>query len=161
MFFQNMSMAAQQVAILYLIVAVGFIADRIGVFKQTTAKKSNDLLFYIVTPAVMIQSFMNMEFKLETAGAEERGGRSLEQLNSHGICKIFVKINDTALQKTFDAVNHAINLVITLLLGLIINTADRSVDDSCRAAGLSDYTITLTHSSFSFFKNFKNCCYCV
>ena len=97
----------------------------------------------------------------ETAGAEERGGRSLEQLNSHGICKIFVKINDTALQKTFDAVNHAINLVITLLLGLIINTADRSVDDSCRAAGLSDYTITLTHSSFSFFKNFKTCCYCV
>ena len=66
MFIQNMSMAAQQVAILYLIVAVGFIADRIGIFKQTTAKKSNDLLFYVITPVVIVQSFMNMEYNRET-----------------------------------------------------------------------------------------------
>ena len=64
MFFQNMSMAAQQVAILYLIVAVGFIADRIGIFKQTTAKMSNDLLFYVITPTVIVQSFLNMELIL-------------------------------------------------------------------------------------------------
>lgn len=61
-----MSMAAQQVAILYLIVAVGFIADRIGIFKQTTAKLSNDLLFYVITPVVIVQSFLNMEFNKET-----------------------------------------------------------------------------------------------
>lgn len=66
MFIQNMSMAAQQVAVLYLIVAVGFIADRIGIFKQTTAKKSNDLLFYVITPVVIVQSFMNMEYNRET-----------------------------------------------------------------------------------------------
>ena len=66
MFFQNMSMAAQQVAILYLIVAVGFIADRIGIFKQSTAKMSNDLLFYVITPIVIVQSFLNMEFSKET-----------------------------------------------------------------------------------------------
>ncbi len=66
MFIQNMSMAAQQVAILYLIVAVGFIADRIGIFKQTTAKLSNDLLFYVITPVVIVQSFLNMEFNKET-----------------------------------------------------------------------------------------------
>lgn len=66
MFFQNMSMAAQQVAILYLIVAVGFIADRIGIFNQNTAKKSNDLLFYVITPTVIVQSFMNMEFSKDT-----------------------------------------------------------------------------------------------
>ncbi len=66
MFFQNMSMAAQQVAILYLIVAVGFLADRIGVFKQTTAKMSNDLLFYIITPTVIVQSFLNMDFNKDT-----------------------------------------------------------------------------------------------
>jgi len=59
-------MAAQQVAILYLIVAVGFIADRIGIFKQTTAKLSNDLLFYVITPVVIVQSFLNMEFNKET-----------------------------------------------------------------------------------------------
>jgi predicted permease len=59
-------MAAQQVAILYLIVAVGFIADRIGIFKQSTAKMSNDLLFYVITPTVIVQSFLNMEFNKDT-----------------------------------------------------------------------------------------------
>lgn len=67
MFFDNMTMAAQQVLILYLIVAVGFIADRLHVFGQNTAKKSNDLLFYIITPVVIVQSFMNMEFDIKTA----------------------------------------------------------------------------------------------
>jgi predicted permease len=66
MFIQNMSMAAQQVAILYLIVAVGFLADRIGIFKQSTAKLSNDLLFYVITPTVIVQSFLNMEFNKAT-----------------------------------------------------------------------------------------------
>lgn len=69
MFLSNMATAAQQVIILYLIVAVGFVADRFRVFGQDTAKRSNDLLFYIITPAVMIQSFMNMEFDVKTAGA--------------------------------------------------------------------------------------------
>ncbi len=67
MFLTNMSMAAQQVIILYLIVAVGFIADRFRVFGQDTAKRSNDLLFYIITPVVIVQSFMNMDFDMKTA----------------------------------------------------------------------------------------------
>lgn len=69
MFLSNMATAAQQVLILYLIVAVGFAADRLHVFTQSTAKMSNDLLFYIITPAVIIQSFMNMEFDVKTASA--------------------------------------------------------------------------------------------
>lgn len=69
MFFKNMTIAAQQVLVLYLIVAVGFIADRLHVFKQETAKKSNDLLFYIITPVVIVRSFLNMEFSKETAGS--------------------------------------------------------------------------------------------
>lgn len=68
MFLSNMATAAQQVLILYLIVAVGFVADRAHVFTQSTAKMSNDLLFYIITPAVIVQSFMNMEFDAKTAG---------------------------------------------------------------------------------------------
>ncbi len=67
MFFANMTMAAQQVIILYLIVAVGFIADRLHVFGQNTAKRSNDLLFYIITPVVMVQSFINMDFDVKAA----------------------------------------------------------------------------------------------
>ncbi len=69
MFFANMLTAAQQVFVLFLIVAVGFTADRLKVFTQETAKKSNDLLFYIITPAVIIQSFMNMEFSVDTASS--------------------------------------------------------------------------------------------
>ena len=37
MFFDNMWIAARQVLVLYLIVAVGFAVDRLGVFKQKTA----------------------------------------------------------------------------------------------------------------------------
>ncbi len=69
MFFSNMLAAAQQVFTLFLIVAVGFAADRLHVFTQDIAKKSNDLLFYIITPTVIIQSFMTMDFSLETAGS--------------------------------------------------------------------------------------------
>ena len=69
MFLSNMATAAQQVLILYLIVAVGFAADRLHVYKESTAKLSNDLLFYIITPSVIIQSFMNMEFDVKTASS--------------------------------------------------------------------------------------------
>ncbi len=69
MFFSNMLTAAQQVFVLFLIVAVGFAADRLHVFTQDIAKKSNDLLFYIITPAVIIQSFINMGFSKDTASS--------------------------------------------------------------------------------------------
>ena len=66
MFLKNMADTAQQVGILYLLVAVGFVADKLKVFKQSTAKLSNDLLFYIITPCVIVQSFMNMDFNVNT-----------------------------------------------------------------------------------------------
>lgn len=69
MFFTNMMTAAQQVLVLFLIVAVGFAADRLRVFTQSVAKASNDLLFYIITPTVIVQSFMNMEFSAQRAGS--------------------------------------------------------------------------------------------
>ena len=67
MFFQNMATAAQQVFILYLIVAVGFIADRLGVFSAQTARATTDLLFKVVSPAVIIRSFLTTEFTTENA----------------------------------------------------------------------------------------------
>lgn len=69
MFFENMGIAARQVLILYIIVAVGFAADRFGVFKKSTAQLSNDLLFYITTPATIIKSFIFTEFSKESAGS--------------------------------------------------------------------------------------------
>lgn len=69
MFLENMANAAQQVIILYILVAVGFIADRLKIFTEETAKLSNNLLFYFVTPAVIITSFLSMEFTMEKATA--------------------------------------------------------------------------------------------
>ncbi len=65
MFLHNVATAAQQVAILYIIVAVGFICDKTKLYTEKAARLTNDLLFQIVTPAVIIQSFTAMEFNRE------------------------------------------------------------------------------------------------
>ncbi len=65
MFLQNVAAAAQQVAILYIIVAVGFICDRAKLYTQKAARLTNDLLFYIVTPAIIIESFTSMDYTHE------------------------------------------------------------------------------------------------
>ena len=61
MFLENLAIAAKQVGILYILVAVGFICDKVGLFKEKTARLSNDLLFYIITPAVIVTAFMSMD----------------------------------------------------------------------------------------------------
>ncbi len=61
MFAENLIIAAKQVLILYILVAVGFVCDKTGLFKEKAARLSNDLLFYIVTPAVIINSFLSMD----------------------------------------------------------------------------------------------------
>lgn len=67
LFFQNCLIAAQQVVILYLIVAVGFVSDKLGVFTEKTARAANDLLFYVITPCVIIESFLTTQFNSETS----------------------------------------------------------------------------------------------
>ncbi len=67
MFLQNVMTAAEQVAILYVLVAVGAISDKIGVYTEKVAKSCTDLLFYIITPAVIIESFYSLEYNPETA----------------------------------------------------------------------------------------------
>lgn len=67
MFFQNVLIASEQVAILYILVAVGAIADKIGIYTEKVAKSCTDLLFYIITPAVIIESFLSLEYNKETA----------------------------------------------------------------------------------------------
>lgn len=61
MFIENLVIAAKQVGILYILVAVGFVCDKVGLFKEKAARLSNDLLFYIITPAVIITSFLSMD----------------------------------------------------------------------------------------------------
>lgn len=62
-----MQIAAQQVGILYIIVLVGVICDKLGLFTEKTGKACTDLLFYIITPAVIINSFITQEFTKESA----------------------------------------------------------------------------------------------
>ncbi len=66
MFFENIKIAAQQVGILYIIVLIGVVCDKIGLFTEKTAKACTDLLFYIITPSVIIKSFLVQEFTKET-----------------------------------------------------------------------------------------------
>ncbi len=66
MFLQNVLIASEQVAILYVLVAVGAIADKVGIYTEKVAKSCTDLLFYIITPAVIIQSFCTLEYNPDT-----------------------------------------------------------------------------------------------
>lgn len=61
-----MKEAATQVAVLYVMVLVGFICDKAGIFTEKTAKATIDLLLYIIGPALLINSFITMERTDET-----------------------------------------------------------------------------------------------
>lgn len=62
-----MGVAAKQVLILYVIVAVGFAADKFKIFTEKTSKATNDLMFFIVTPCMIVNSFLNTSFSKESA----------------------------------------------------------------------------------------------
>lgn len=64
-FFSYMAAAFGQVCILAVLVAVGYICDKTKLYTQNVSKACNDLLFYIITPAVIINSFMNVEFNAQ------------------------------------------------------------------------------------------------
>lgn len=61
MFLQNISITARQVLILYLLVAVGAIADKTKLFTEKTAKACTDLLFYVITFCVIVRAFCSMD----------------------------------------------------------------------------------------------------
>lgn len=61
MFLSNMMIAAKQVVILYLLVAVGAVCDKVHLFTEKTAKACTDLLFYVITFCVIMQSFLTMD----------------------------------------------------------------------------------------------------
>lgn len=65
MFFENLKTIATQVLILYLIAGVGFVTDKIGVFKQIDGKRLIDLLFNVILPIAIIHTFVTMEYSKE------------------------------------------------------------------------------------------------
>lgn len=48
--------------ILYLIAAIGFVTDKVGIFKQADGKRLIDLLFNVILPIAIIHTFMTMEY---------------------------------------------------------------------------------------------------
>lgn len=65
MFLENLKTIALQVLILYLIAGIGFVTDKIGIFRQADAKRLIDLLFNVILPIAIIHTFMTMEYSAE------------------------------------------------------------------------------------------------
>lgn len=67
LFLGNMKIAATQVFILYVMIFVGFLCCKAKIFTEKAARLTTDLLFYIVTVSVIINSFMSMKLSEDTA----------------------------------------------------------------------------------------------
>ena len=68
LFLQNMYTVFLQVVILAVMMFTGFFADKSGIFTQKASRAANNLLFYIITPCVIINSFLNVEFSAKNVG---------------------------------------------------------------------------------------------
>ena len=67
-FLNNVLTAFTQVVILFLIAMVGLICHKAGIYTEKASRMTTDLLFYIVAPAIIIRSFLGMEFSRDTLG---------------------------------------------------------------------------------------------
>ncbi len=61
LFWLNVQSATTQVVILYLLVFVGFVLNKAKLFSASTAGHLIDMVLYVVTPCVLIDSFLKME----------------------------------------------------------------------------------------------------
>ncbi len=60
-FLVNLKTVAIQVCILYLIASVGFVADKTKIFVQADGKRLVDLLFNLILPITIVNTFLSME----------------------------------------------------------------------------------------------------
>jgi predicted permease len=68
MFSDNLITAATNVGVLYIIVAVGYICDKVGIYTEETAKKTVNFLLYFVASCTLINSFIKIEATPDTVG---------------------------------------------------------------------------------------------
>ena len=68
MFIENLTTASTNVGVLYIIVAVGYICDRMGIYTEETAKKTVNFLLYFVASCTLINSFIKIEATPDTVG---------------------------------------------------------------------------------------------
>lgn len=68
LFLSNVLTAFTQVVILFLVAMVGLVCHKTGIYTEKASRLTTDLLFYIVAPAIIIRSFLGMEFSSDTLG---------------------------------------------------------------------------------------------
>ena len=67
LFLENFVLIGQQVLVLFILIAVGFACGKLGAITEHASKKMTDIVLYVVTPCVMINSFQR-EFSAELLG---------------------------------------------------------------------------------------------
>ena len=67
MFAENLILIGQQVLVLFILIAVGFVCGKTGVITEHASKKMTDIVLYIVTPCVMVNAFQR-EFSVDLLG---------------------------------------------------------------------------------------------
>lgn len=60
-FMSNLQTVAVQVIVLYLIASIGFVADKTKIFVRADATRLVDLLFNLILPVAIINSFLSMQ----------------------------------------------------------------------------------------------------
>lgn len=63
----NFIMIIQQVLVLFILIAVGFLCGKKGILNGVSSKHITDIVLYVVTPCVMISAFQR-EFSFELLG---------------------------------------------------------------------------------------------
>lgn len=66
LFLSNLLTAATNVAVLYIMVAVGFVSDKVGLLTEETAKRVVKFLLYVVASCTLINSFIKIEATPDT-----------------------------------------------------------------------------------------------
>ncbi len=67
MFLDNFLTIGQQVLVLFILIAVGFVCGKKGVITEHASKVMTDIVLYAVTPCVMISAFQR-DFSMEMLG---------------------------------------------------------------------------------------------
>ena len=67
MFLDNFITIAQQVLVLFILIAVGFVCGKKRIITEHASKKMTDIVLYVVTPCVMVSAFQR-EFSVELLG---------------------------------------------------------------------------------------------
>ena len=64
---ENLIIVAGQVAILFILIAVGLLCGKTKLINETGAKYLTDVVLYLATPCIMVQSFQRVEFNADMA----------------------------------------------------------------------------------------------